>query len=617
MSGGSWPFSRLSVKLPLILAGSVLLTAAVIGATAYQALPAGFSEPQRAALFWNLLIAALATFIVISIGGWIAIRSTISPIAAMPAALAGEKALPGTDRSDEVGDLARACGSLREVGRESARIRAALDRSAAKVMVADANDRIVYVNKALLRFFAEAQEDFRSAFPGISAQDLLGNVMAIIRRNAGSDRIGSQTLGVRTSRFDIGRRTVEVTLAPIEGETGCAIEWREMTDDLKAGDEVANLVAAAVAGDFSRRLTLDGKPDAVRGIAEGMNRINAAVESAIFQFGDALSKLADGELAGGHDSAGPLAALRLRLNEGLGGLSETVSAIRDAAQSVSNAADQIGAGTDQLARTAQETAVSLEQTASTTQALADSVRQSATRSREATGLAGKAMQIAEAGQSIVSDAVGAIGRIETASTRISEIVSVIDEIAFQTNLLALNAAVEAARAGEAGKGFAVVAAEVRSLSQRSSQAAKDIKGLIADANSQVGDGVKLVRGTGDALGQIVSAARNVAGTVAEISSSTTSQAGDIAEMSRTLAHMDEMTRANSSLAQDSAASTEALIQHVEELRDLLDGFNLGKAANHAALSARPNYAGAAPVRRHEPRTFSPPSIPRRTAGGRL
>ena len=149
-----------------------------------------------------------------------------------------------------------------------------------------------------------------------------------------------------------------------------------------------------------------------------------------------------------------------------------------------------------------------------------------------------------------------MARIETASRKISDITSVIDEIAFQTNLLALNAAVEAARAGDAGKGFAVVASEVRTLAQRSSDAAKDITALITESGAEVAQGVGLVRSAGDALGSIVEASQKVSATVSDISAASAEQANGIDEMSQTVAHMDEMTQQNAALAEESAASAD-------------------------------------------------------------
>jgi len=183
-----------------------------------------------------------------------------------------------------------------------------------------------------------------------------------------------------------------------------------------------------------------------------------------------------------------------------------------------------------------------------------------------------------------------MARIETASQKISDIIRVIDDIAFQTNLLALNAAVEAARAGDAGKGFAVVASEVRTLAQRSSEAAKDISELISSSNAEVGEGVKLVRKAGEALTQILTASQKVASTIADISAASGEQANGIDEMSQAVAHLDEMTQQNAALSEQSAASANSLSGRIEQLNTLVATFRTnqgGAIASRAPVPAGP------------------------------
>ena len=232
-------------------------------------------------------------------------------------------------------------------------------------------------------------------------------------------------------------------------------------------------------------------------------------------------------------------------------------------------------GADDLSKRTEEQASSLEETAATTEELAASVKASAQAARQAAAIAAEALAAAEGGGVIAGEAVEAMARIETASQKISDIIRVIDDIAFQTNLLALNAAVEAARAGDAGKGFAVVASEVRTLAQRSGAAAKDISGLISSSNAEVGEGVKLVRQAGDALTKIRDASQKVAATIADISAASGEQANGIDEMSQAVAHLDEMTQANAALAEESAASAGALSGRIGELNSLVAAFKTG------------------------------------------
>ncbi|WP_406855967.1 methyl-accepting chemotaxis protein [Alsobacter sp. KACC 23698] len=362
--------------------------------------------------------------------------------------------------------------------------------------------------------------------------------------------------------------------------------------------DVGEVVAAAAAGDFSARLEIESTDDQMRKLVGGINEINAVVDRATTEFAEALGRVAKGDLTQTIATAyrGRFADLKMAINETIATLSETVATIQTTAVDVASASREIQSGADDLSRRTEEQASSLEQTAATTEELAASVKASAQASRHALETAEDAMRVAEGGGQIVSQAIDAMARIEQASQKISDITSVIDEIAFQTNLLALNAAVEAARAGEAGKGFAVVASEVRTLAQRSSEAAKDITGLITSSTTEVAQGVRLVRSAGESLDRIVSASRKVASTVDEISSAAAEQANGIDEMSQAVAHLDEMTQQNAALAEQSAASAASLTGQIERLNDVAATFRTGQGAS---AQGRPPAAPSEPARLRE------------------
>ncbi len=273
------------------------------------------------------------------------------------------------------------------------------------------------------------------------------------------------------------------------------------------------------------------------------------------------------------------------VNELVDTLAGLVGQVAVAAQGIDTAAKEISMGADDLSKRTEEQASSLEETAATTEELAASVKASATNARNAATLASEATTAAQSGGDIAGEAVRAMARIEDASQKIQAITRVIDDIAFQTNLLALNAAVEAARAGEAGKGFAVVASEVRTLAQRSGEAAKDISALISSSNAEVGEGVKLVRKAGDSLTAILEASRKVAATIADISAAGGEQANGIDEMSQTVAHLDEMTQSNAALAEESAASANALADRIAQLNGLVAGYRTEAGGTAAAGTA--------------------------------
>jgi methyl-accepting chemotaxis protein len=236
----------------------------------------------------------------------------------------------------------------------------------------------------------------------------------------------------------------------------------------------------------------------------------------------------------------------------------TIGEIRESAREVTNASTEISTSTTDLSQRTEEQAASLEQTSASMEEISATVKKNAENAQQANESARTTRVVADRGGEVVAKAVGAMAKIEESSRKISDIIGVIDEIARQTNLLALNAAVEAARAGEAGRGFAVVASEVRSLAQRSSQAAKDIKDLITNSNNQVKDGVDLVNQAGTALNEIMESIKSVAAIVSDIASASSEQATGLDQINKALTQMDEVTQQNSALVEENAATAKTL-----------------------------------------------------------
>ncbi|MBI1202517.1 MAG: hypothetical protein GC182_08400 [Rhodopseudomonas sp.] len=236
----------------------------------------------------------------------------------------------------------------------------------------------------------------------------------------------------------------------------------------------------------------------------------------------------------------------------------TIVDIRSAAAEVARSATEISTSTGDLSQRTEEHAASLEQTSASMEEMATTVTRNAENAKHADVLAKDTRAVADRGGAVVAKTIGAMARIEESSGKMSDIISVIDEVARQTNLLALNAAVEAARAGDAGRGFAVVASEVRSLAQRSSQAAKDIRGLITNSAAQVKEGVELVNATGAALKDVVASIQKVTDVVAAIASASHEQSAGIDQINRSLAQMDEVTQQNSALVEQNAATAKTL-----------------------------------------------------------
>ncbi len=269
-------------------------------------------------------------------------------------------------------------------------------------------------------------------------------------------------------------------------------------------------------------------------------------------------------------------------------LQGTMISIMSAAQDVSTAAAEISTSTTALSQRTEEQAAGIEETSASMNVIAATVKNNAEKADHANAASSRASEVANRGGQVVAKAVEAMAQINDSSGKISEIIGVIDEIARQTNLLALNAAVEAARAGDAGRGFAVVASEVRSLAQRSSQAAKDIKNLITTSNSQVHDGVELVNQAGAALAGIVDSIKEVAGVVAGIAAASSEQAAGLVEVNRALSKMDETTQQNSALVEENAATAKTLENQATAMGNTVSFFRIeqGAADDGPAKSAR-------------------------------
>ncbi len=298
---------------------------------------------------------------------------------------------------------------------------------------------------------------------------------------------------------------------------------------------------------------------------------------AMRMLGDGLGRLSEGDLTvrlndGFSDS---YRQIKDDFNMAMERLQATIQAIALATGEVSNAAAEISAATSDLSQRTEEQAASLEETSASMEQISTTVKQNAQNAQHANALTQTTHQVADQGGQVVSEAVSAMARIEESSRKISDIISVIDEIARQTNLLALNAAVEAARAGEAGRGFAVVASEVRSLAQRSSQAAKDIKDLIVNSSMQVNEGVGLVNRAGTSLGKIVESIKEVAGIISEIASASGEQATGLDQVTKALVQMDEVTQQNSALVEQNAATAKTLEEQQTAMRERMGFFKVG------------------------------------------
>jgi len=478
-----------------------------------------------------------------------------------------------------------------KIAADNLRIKVALDNVTTNVLLADNEGNIIYANKAVLAMLKHAEEAVQKGLPSFEADKVLGSNFDIFHSDPSHQRVLLDRLTqTYKSQITVGDASFVLIANPVinaEGERlGSVVEWSNITQELAVQEEVAEIVTGAMAGDFTQRIGLEDKHGFMRQLSEHINTLLQTTSLAIEDLGEMMAALAKGDLSRRieKDYAGSFQQLKLDSNVMADQLTDIVNKISSNTTLVTSASSEIADGSADLSERTEQQAANLEETAASMEELAATVRQNSENAQQANQLAANARKVAEKGGDVVSQAVSAMSNISRSSQKISDIIGVIDEIAFQTNLLALNAAVEAARAGEAGKGFAVVASEVRTLAQRSAQASKEIKSLIVDSGSQVKDGVELVNNTGETLSEIVNSVKRVADIVSEIAAASTEQAEGLEQVNTAITQMDEMTQKNAALVEESAAAARSLEQQASELTTQI-GFFSGQSESIQALPA--------------------------------
>jgi methyl-accepting chemotaxis protein len=354
--------------------------------------------------------------------------------------------------------------------------------------------------------------------------------------------------------------------------------------------QTKDVIHAAVEGDLSQRVDTSQATGGVASMGNSINELLGSVAGMLAEMQAVVQGATEGDLTrrvSASDKHGDLRRLAEAVNSVLASMAEMVVNVKAASGEVLRGAEEISQGNVNLSQRTEQQSSSLEETASSMEQMTSTVRQNADNAGQANQLATAARDQAEKGGSVVSQAVSAMGKINEASTRIADIIGVIDEIAFQTNLLALNAAVEAARAGEQGRGFAVVASEVRSLAGRSASAAKEIKELIQDSVRKVEDGSVLVTQSGQTLGQIVVSVKKVSDIIAEIAAASREQSSGIEQVNKAVMQMDEMTQQNAALVEQATAASQSMADQARQLARMMERYSAGevpggRSAGHAS-----------------------------------
>jgi methyl-accepting chemotaxis protein len=461
------------------------------------------------------------------------------------------------------------------------------------------------------RYFA-AYDPIKSA-----SGEVIGILFVGVAQDAFFKPVYRQLIWMAIGGLALAAAGIAATVVVVRRQLSPLRYIREALKRVMSGDQAVQLSFAGRADDMGqmadavhafrddarRRAEIEAEAERIRIAAVAERAANEAAQAAaardlehvVHQLGEGLAKLSSGDLTYRLNQAFAQDYIKLQndFNDAVAKLQNTMTVINGNTAGINAGASEITQASDDLSRRTENQAASLEETAAALDQITVTVRKTAQGAKEAQAVVATAMADAEKSGEVVDQAVAAMGRIESSSNSIGQIIGVIDEIAFQTNLLALNAGVEAARAGDAGRGFAVVAAEVRALAQRSATAAKEIKTLVSTSSAQVAAGVDLVGQAGGALQRIAAQVTAISAVVSEIAASAQEQAAGLAQVNTAVNQMDQVTQQNAAMVEESTAASHALAQEAQALTQLMSQFQVGRPPAPSATPAkRPTPAAA-------------------------
>jgi methyl-accepting chemotaxis protein len=462
------------------------------------------------------------------------------------------------------------------------RLASTVENMSTGVMMTSMNGDIQYLNPSITNLLRSRENEIKAALPHFEVDTLIGSSIDLFHKNTNhlnSILSDASKLPFRTV-MSVGDLKFHITAFSLVDENGSnigsAVEWQDITEQYSAEQQVKDLILTASQGDLSHRIKTEELSGSMRSLGGNVNSLLDAFVEPISEIKEVLALMSEGVLSEIVDDKyqGEFGELVRSINKTNEKMRALVIEIHHSANLVTIATQEIASGNIDLHQRTERQAASVEETASSLELLSETVIATAKHSEEARQITNTAMNKAKIGGEVIGKANSAMTAINQSSKEISDIIGLIDEIAFKTNLLALNAAVEAARAGEQGRGFAVVASEVRHLAQRSAEAAKEISDLIKDSVVKVVDGTELVNQSGKTLIEIIKAVSQVNDYINQISIAGSEQAHSVAEINQVVNQIDDITQQNAALVEEASASSESLESQAQSLLSQIQFFKV-------------------------------------------
>jgi len=477
-----------------------------------------------------------------------------------------------------------------DAARDSAMLTTAMNAASTNLMVADADFNIISINTSLASMFARNESAIKSSLPQFNAATIVGSNMDIFHKDPSHQRaMVARLTQPWTGELKIAGLVLKMTVVPVVNngsKVGYVVEWLDRTEEALIVADIESVAQNMRMGVFNKRVEANAT-GALKAIKDNINSATSSIESIIHSIVDVVSAQAQGDLTKELPSGvyhGEFHDLKNAMSYSMQRMRDSVIVAIEASKIVNQASSQVLQGSSDLSARVQEQAAALEQTSATMTEMTSAVQANTANARKVSDLAQQVQVNSVQGVSVMQQTITAMRGISDSSHKMSEIVSLIDTIAFQTNLLALNAAVEAARAGEHGRGFAVVASEVRALAQKSAAAAKDIKTLIDESVNRVNSGTQLAEKSGDMLGGITEAVKQVAAMIGEIADASAEQSQGIGQVHQAIAQIDSVTQQNAALVEETTAAAESLSSEAQGLSQNMSFFKVGQtpASSHSA-----------------------------------